>query len=248
MYKNIFASKKAVIFELDGVVTKDTHELRIKAFEKVEDTNPIGYLMPRSYYSEGCSFEEIWDAIIYGNDINTNFKIKDLVKKTWEAYEEIIKNPDTSLELTEGFIDFYYELKTEKNMKIGLVTDTPKYICEEIMKRLEIDGLFDALITGDEIKKSKPDPETYSKILKKLNVSKKEALVFESSVPGTNSSIKAGIDTSVIWDGDIEKRYFSEKVLDFTTDFTSYPGNLDQTHEEYIATSVKEAFEEKQQQ
>ena len=56
---------------------------------------------------------------------------------------------------------------------------------------------------------------------------------------GTNSSIKAGIDTSVIWDGDIEKRYFSEKVLDFTTDFTSYPGNLDQTHEEYIATSVK---------
>ena len=67
------------------------------------------------------------------------------------------------MELTEGFIDFYYELKTEKNMKIGLVTDTPKYICEEIMKRLEIDGLFDALITGDEIKKSKPDPETYSR-------------------------------------------------------------------------------------
>ena len=47
MYKNIFASKKAIIFELDGAVTKDTHELRIKAFENVEDANPIGYLMPR---------------------------------------------------------------------------------------------------------------------------------------------------------------------------------------------------------
>jgi beta-phosphoglucomutase-like phosphatase (HAD superfamily) len=248
MYKNLLASKKAVIFELDGAVTKDTRELRIRAFENVEDTNPIGYLMPRSYYSDGCSFEEIWDAIIYGNEIETDFKIKDLVNKTWEAYAEIIKNPDTSLELTEGFIDFYYELKTEKNLKIGLVTDTPKHICEEIKKKLEIDGLFDALVTGDDIKRAKPNPETYSKILKRLKVSKKEALVFESSVPGTKSSIKAGIDTCVIWDGDFEERQFSEKVLEFTSDFTSYPGNLDQTHEEYIATSVKEAFEEKRQQ
>ena len=108
--------------------------------------------------------------------------------------------------------------------------------------------MFDALVTGDEIKRAKPDPETYFKILKKLKVSKKEAVVFESSVPGTNSSIKAGVDTCVIWDGSLEKRHFSEKVLGFTTDFTPYPGNLDQTHEEYIATSVRDVLEDKEHQ
>ncbi len=245
MNKKYFENKRAVIFDLDGTVFKEAEELRKESFEKVVRDEKLDYINPKPYCISGYSSETIWEAILDANEVKDK-KINDLVNKTAEAYLEIVKN--TEIKTAEGFWDFFYELKQEKNFKIGITSNTPKAIQEIVMKKLEINGIFDAEIFGDDVKKLKPHPEIYKKILRLLKVSPKETIVFEDSIPGVKSAVEAKIDTFVIWDGVTRKSLFEDKVFDFSRDFIPYPGTLDETHEEYIMKSYTQALENKERQ
>jgi beta-phosphoglucomutase len=66
-----------------------------------------------------------------------------------------------------------------------------------------IDGLhirhyFDALVSADDVKKSKPDPETWILCAQHLDVSPADCLVFEDAPKGVESAANAGMDTIVI--------------------------------------------------
>jgi HAD superfamily hydrolase (TIGR01509 family) len=56
-----------------------------------------------------------------------------------------------------------------------------------------IDGLgirhyFDALVSADNVKKSKPDPETWLTCAKELGIAPSECLVFEDAPKGVESA------------------------------------------------------------
>lgn len=240
MYKKLFEGKKAAIFDLDGTIFKEGEAFRKEAFIEVLKDVSLSYIDPVPYCISGYTSEEIWKAIIYGNEIK-NRNLEELVDKTRRAYVEIVKNKD--IQPTEGFWDLFNELKQEKGYKIGLATSASKFTQELTMEKLGIKDIFDATIFGDEIGKRKPNPEIFKKILKRLKVRPKETILFEDSVIGVKAAKKAKIDTIVIWDGETMKREYGDNAIDFSTDFTQYPGRLDETHEEYLLRSFKEATE-----
>ncbi|MBU4076564.1 MAG: HAD-IA family hydrolase, partial [Euryarchaeota archaeon] len=54
-------------------------------------------------------------------------------------------------------------------------------------------GAFRVIITGDDVKKSKPDPEPYLKAIERLCVLKKECIVIENAPLGIRSAKSAGL-------------------------------------------------------
>lgn len=242
MYKTFFEDKKAVIFDIDGTIFKESREFRIKALKKVLENMKLSYIDPDPYCISGYASKEVWDAILYANDIK-DIDINELVNKTEEAYIDLIKN--TELEPTDGFWDIFYELKQEKNFKTAITTNTRRSTQEIVMEKLDIKGVFDVEVFADDVRRPKPNPEIYKKALKLLKVRSKETICFEDSIPGAKSSVEAGIDTIVIWDGETRKSFFGDKILDFSMDFTPYPGNLDETHIEYVVRSYKDAVEKR---
>jgi hypothetical protein len=64
--------------------------------------------------------------------------------------------------------------------------------------------------------------------------------VFEDSYPGVFAAGQAGIDTIVIWDGNKKKQNFEGKVVDFSFDFTPYPGKMDIGYTEYFVGNIIE--------
>ena len=54
-------------------------------------------------------------------------------------------------------------------------------------------GAFQVIITGDDVKKSKPDPEPYLKAIEKLGVPKEECIVIENAPLGIRSAKSAGL-------------------------------------------------------
>lgn len=241
MYKEIFGAKKAVIFDLDGTIVPETVEIRRRAFEKVLKDLRLSYIDPRPFYAPGYPSENIWETIFNTHDIKGH-KPKDMAEKTRHAYLELLKQ--TELDTADGFWDFYFELK-EKNFKIALVSNSPREIQNLIIDKVEIKNLFDVEIFGDDIKNPKPDPEIFKKALKELKVKPKEAIVFENSIPGVEAANKADIDVIVIWDGLTDKWLYDEIPLEFSPDFTPYPGNMDKTHIEDLIESYKEVGEDK---
>ena len=84
--------------------------------------------------------------------------------------------------------------------KSGLATST---YAEKAMHELHmagIDGLFDAVVTGDTVKNSKPDPEIYLKCLKKLDLPAERALGVEDSYNGIRSLSAAGMHPIMVPD------------------------------------------------
>ena len=246
MYKKIFEGKKAVFFELEGAVTKDTGGVKTQAFRKTLEPLHLEYIDPDPYCKNGYTFEEIWKSLISANRLeNRKLNIKELTEKTQVAYLEIINNPDFKMEPLDGFWELCYELKEEKNYKLGLLTNLPQEIEEAVVKKLDIGNVFDIILCKNDVKKVKHSPEIYKKALKKLKIKASEALAFESSIPGVQAAEKAKIGILLIWDEKTRKSFFEDKYLAFSRDFTPYPGSLDETEEEYLAKSIREAVEDK---
>ncbi len=95
----------------------------------------------------------------------------------------------------------FLENLAAKNIQAGLVTSGGKDTCTPILTRLNWNNFFDFCIFGDEVKKSKPDPEIYIRAWQKSECMKEEILVIEDSVQGIDSARAAGLNVAEVCRG-----------------------------------------------
>ncbi len=186
---DLFRGKKAVIFDMDGTII-DSLPLHDQAVSLVLEEIGAGEV-PRDY-EPGLNNKEQWEHILGTNpDINTKLSVAELVARTKSKYLELHKD----VEARDGFWSLARYLK-EKGFKLSLVTNTDRDVTDLLLKRLGADqGVFDIVITGDEVKKKKPSPEIYKKALKTLGVRAKDTVAFEDTIVGAKSATEAGLST-----------------------------------------------------
>ena len=88
----------------------------------------------------------------------------------------------------------------ERNIPVGLATSTHRVRTD---RRLELCGLgeyFQAVTTGDEVSRGKPDPEIYLTTCRKLGLSPKTCLAVEDSKNGILSARAAGMSVAMVPD------------------------------------------------
>ena len=74
-------------------------------------------------------------------------------------------------------------------VRCALVTSSVKRIMTVVAERLPE---FEFIIDGDDVARSKPDPEGYLLAMERLGVEPHEVLILEDSVPGTAAGLAAG--------------------------------------------------------
>lgn len=89
-----------------------------------------------------------------------------------------------------GVFELLVKLK-QKGIKLGLVSSGNRIRINKTTPQ-NIVSQFDAVVTGEEVDKPKPDPEPYQKCLSKLQVSPSNAIVMEDSPLGVESAKAAG--------------------------------------------------------
>ena len=94
------------------------------------------------------------------------------------------------LQLMPTAIDLLNECK-DYGIKIGLVTASGSRLMKAVLQRFEPD-LFDVVVSGDDVSKSKPDPEPYLLAAKTLGVDITQSLIVEDSLTGVTSGIASG--------------------------------------------------------
>jgi HAD superfamily hydrolase (TIGR01509 family) len=82
------------------------------------------------------------------------------------------------------------ELRTA-GVPCAMVTMSYRNLAEAVAAQLP-PGTFDALVTGDQLHRGKPDPEAYLRAAELLGVSPLEAIAIEDSPPGIASAEAAG--------------------------------------------------------
>ena len=77
-------------------------------------------------------------------------------------------------------------------LRTALVTSTHRNLVAKALETLGRDR-FDVLVCGDDVSRTKPDPEPYLRALSELGVAAAEAIAIEDSPAGSTSARSAGI-------------------------------------------------------
>lgn len=235
MYKKIIEGKKAVFFDLDGTIV-DTNYLWTLAVGAILEKMDLGWITDENKYIPGENLTGQWKRLIKEFSIKTDKNVEILRKETNEEFLKLLNSSD--LEVRDGFWEFLYEIKREKNLKAALLTNSPKEVGLPILKKLVAENAFDLIMYGDEVKKPKPDPEIFEKAMATLGLRPSEVLVFEDSLAGTEAARAASLEMVVIWDERYPEGAYKGKIYMWIPDFSALPGRLDLTYLEYVKNYI----------
>lgn len=176
---------KAVLFDIDGVLIDSEPVI---ARESVAVFKTFGLDVDVSMYGPylGAGDKAFIDGI--AKYYNHPLDFKKTNSAMYEAYEKAIVDEGPMA----GTIDFFASLK-KAGIKIALASSAPMFKIRMNLKAIKKDeSFFDAILSGDDITRNKPDPEIYLQAAKALNVNIEDCLVVEDSINGVLSGYNAG--------------------------------------------------------
>lgn len=172
---------KAYLFDMDGVVvnTEPQYDLFLKSF--IEEYN-----LPSDFLSKikGVRWPEI--ISMYFSDLSESEK-----KKLSDRVANFEINELKYIPIP-GVSEYIHQLK-KQGIKIALVTSSLKFKADIALHKMKLEKVFDVVITGDDIKNGKPDPECYLLAAEKLCIKPEECVVFEDSFAGIEAGKRAGM-------------------------------------------------------
>lgn len=183
----IMKNIKGVIFDMDGVIF-DTERMSSRFWQKT--MAKYGYEINDEIYAEvmGRDREGIVKAL-EGIYKNPKIDFKSIAEEKTDAMvEELDKNPIPKLLGVDEILLF---LK-ENNYKIAVATSTRKIRAEKRLKKEGLYDYFDAFMYGDDVNRSKPNPEIFLRAAEKLGLDPKNCLILEDSPSGIEAAYNGG--------------------------------------------------------
>ncbi len=177
---------EAIIFDMDGVLVDSEQYIReaaVKMFaEKGANVNPDDFL-PFTGTGENRFIGGV--AKLYNVDLDLDVD----KARLYSIYADLVKGKIVPL---DGVVDFISTCKN-KGWKISVASSA-----DDVKVDINLDGIgipridFDAVTTGNDVERTKPDPDIFLKTIKKLSVKAENCLVIEDAVSGVTAAKAAG--------------------------------------------------------
>lgn len=195
---------KAVLFDLDGVLT-ETSEQHYLAWKNLSEDLGIEIDMKFNEDLKGISRMESLERILIHGGKERNFtydeKIK-LASRKNNIYNSMIKEFNKS-NLFEGVKELLDKLK-ERNIKIVLTSASKNG--PNLLELLEIKDYFDCIVDPSSVPNGKPAPDIFLKGAELVGVNPNECIGIEDSVAGIQAIKDAGMYAIGIGDAENLKR------------------------------------------
>lgn len=181
---------KACIFDLDGVLV-DTAKYHFLAWKKLA--------------AERLNFELTEEANENLKGVSRMESLEIILKLAGISMEEAQKEK-LATEKNGWFTDFIAAMKADeifpgvkplleelkkRHIKIALASSSKN--AQHVIDVLGIRNFFEAIVDGNMIVNTKPDPEIFLQAARKLNVQPAECLVFEDAEAGVEAAVRAGM-------------------------------------------------------
>lgn len=183
-----------IIFDMDGLMF-DTEKISFISWR--DSAARYGYQIDDEIFRKTIGANLISTKDIYFKHFGSSFPIEEIISERVRISDEIIRL--NGVPIKKGLyelLDYFSQI----NIKKAVATSTSRKRALNLLKLAGIDGEFDYVLCGDQIEKSKPDPEIFLKVSDKLGCSPKKCLVLEDSEAGIEAAYKAGMFSIMIPD------------------------------------------------
>lgn len=175
----------AALFDLDGVIV-DSSQFHYESWVKLGEE--VGFIMTHEFFRK--TFGQRNDAIIKQLVPNaTDEQIAAWGARKEELYREVARGRLVPL---PGAMELIKGLKV-LGFKLAIASSTPSINIAFAVEQMEMEGLFDAFVGAEDVKRGKPDPEVFLKAAQKLGVQPERCVVFEDAVAGVIAAKRGGM-------------------------------------------------------
>ena len=175
-----------VIFDLDGVLV-DTGPFHKQSWYDLAAKEGFDMSDELFYRTFGMQNYAII-PILAGRQVPAK-EIERMSEWKEKRYRELIVS---KLELMEGARMLLEDLKGN-GFLLAIGSSAPRANLDVVLKCCNIRGYFDVCVTGEDVRSSKPAPDTFLKAAEKLKLLPQRCVVVEDSVPGVQAGKAAGM-------------------------------------------------------
>ena len=204
---------KAVLFDLDGVIVC-TDECHYKGWKKLADEEGIYFDREINRRQRGVSRMESLDILLEKSEKTyTDEQKKEMAERKNNYYREYIKTL-TPADILPGVIPFCEKLKAD-GVKIAIGSSSKN--TPAILKGIGLDTYFDAVADGNQITKSKPDPEVFLLAARLVDTDPADCMVVEDAEAGVEAALAGGMDVLGLGDAvaNSSATYKAQSLADF---------------------------------
>jgi|GEM_PF-905805 len=174
-----------IIFDYDGVLA-DNHQFNFLACQvaakacgvELTESEYLEYFYPGQYLIGGTQS-------LLAKYHKQNWVEKFIQIKTQQdpLYTQAVKPISGAIE----FVNWAFEA----GFQLAIGSGARRPLIEKFLVKYDLTQKFTLLVTAEDVTNSKPNPETYLKLLAQLNISTKNAIIIEDSVAGISAAIAA---------------------------------------------------------
>jgi beta-phosphoglucomutase len=177
----------ACIFDLDGVLV-DTAVYHYQAWKKLANSLGFDFTHEQNEQLKGVNRMRSLDKILAWGGVEKSQEEKEelaTLKNTW--YVDMISKMSAS-EVLPGSLELLEALQA-KGIKIALGSASKN--SGLILERTKLTHFFDAIVDGNAVTTSKPDPEVFVKGAELLETASEKCIVFEDASAGVEAALAA---------------------------------------------------------
>ena len=182
---------RACLFDLDGVLVF-TDRCHYLAWKSVADENGWDFNETVNLRLRGIPRQESLNEILKYNHIELadaeKARLADLKNARYVQMLQGIGEND-------AYPGAFALIRTLRNRGIRIALCSSSKNAGLVLERLGVRDLFDAIVTGNDIRRAKPDPEIFLTAATRLGVPPSACVVFEDSLAGIQGAIAAGMQT-----------------------------------------------------
>jgi beta-phosphoglucomutase len=198
----------AVLFDLDGVIvdSKEVHYLAFKRFAE-EQGLPFSRALFQKLF--GMHNNDIF-PIMFGRPLPQE-QIDQMAEHKEAFVREMLHGHVEALPGAKQFILALYEA----GFHLAIGTSTPRANLELILNELELCAYFQALVSAENVKEGKPNPQVFLLGAQALGILPDRCVVVEDAVPGVQAAHNGGMKAlAVTTNHSREALDHAERVVD----------------------------------
>ena len=185
---NFLAGKKAVIFDLDGLLI-DSEPVWTGTDKAFREKHALPFPSPLSKKSHGMG---VRDYMLLMKKEGLKGDVDALADEYRSLFYDVFLSSD-SFTLMEGAGELLQTLK-ERGMPIAIATGGhTKEKVAELLRKFRLEKAFTLIVSSDEVPVGKPAPDVYLYTAKKLKTDPARCVVFEDSANGVTAGKAAGM-------------------------------------------------------
>ena len=192
---------RAVLFDMDGTMFATEGLWGVINRKLAED---YGAVWDESVRTRMMGKKDRESLLVFKEFFGLEAPVEELIARR----RELILADLSAVTMNDGLTELL-DLLDARGIKKAVATSSFRELAIHLIERFGLLARFDAIVTGDDVKESKPDPAIFLEAARRVGVAQAECLVLEDAQNGVEAASNAGMRVYAIPHDDSRHHDFS---------------------------------------